>query len=81
VLFLFPTQLDIAVTLENSPTGRRGPLHLFPRNETIKYVRNKLGVPVINAVGDAWGVEAFNRFEGMAISPMLFCCLNRNPNF
>jgi hypothetical protein len=65
VLFLFPTQLDIAVTIENRPNGKGGPFYLFPRNDTIKYVRNKLGVPVINAVGDAWGVEAFNRFEGM----------------
>jgi hypothetical protein len=66
VLFLFPSQLDITVTLEGRSTEKPGPFYLFPRNETIKYIRDKLGVPVINAVGDAWGVEAFKRFEGMA---------------
>ncbi len=66
ILFLFPTQLDIAMRPVGKPSKEKKPLFLFPRNETIRYVRKKLGIPVINAVGDAWGIEAFRRFDSMA---------------
>lgn len=66
IIFLYPTQLDIAMVPAGKNAGDGKPLFLFPRNETIRFVRNKMGIPVINAVGDAWSKEAFKRFESMA---------------
>ncbi len=63
-LLLFPTQLDMSIALPSND-NRHQPLYAFPRNETIRFVRDKLSIPVITAVGDAWGNAAFERFEAM----------------
>ncbi len=65
LLFLLPTQLDIQTQINNG-TQSRPKFYLFPRNHCIQWVRSKFGIPVINAVGDAYGRDAFNRFESMS---------------
>jgi hypothetical protein len=64
MLFLFPTQLDIEANLNVDSRGMQK-FFLFPRNETLRWVRNRLGIPIVNAVGDAYGMDAFKRFDDM----------------
>jgi hypothetical protein len=66
LLFLFPTQTDVSVTFNDRRTVPGQRYFLFPRNETFRHIREKLGIPIVNAVGDAYSIEAFNRFESMA---------------
>ena len=64
-LFLFPTQLDGTIELSDEPAQGRQQYFLFPRNETFRQIRETLGIPIITAVGDAYGRDAFDRFEAM----------------
>lgn len=63
-LFLCPTQGDGSITLEGDPEPKQK-YFLFPRNETFTAIRDRLGIPIITAVGDAWGRDTFERFESM----------------
>ncbi|MDD2898948.1 MAG: radical SAM protein [Desulfuromonadaceae bacterium] len=63
-LFLHPTQGDGSITLDDDPEPKKK-FFLFPRNETFQYIRDTLSIPIITTVGDAWGRDAFDRFESM----------------
>ncbi len=63
-LFLLPTQGDGSITLEDDPEPKQK-YYLFPRNETFQQIRDRLGIPIITAVGDAWGRDTFEHFESM----------------
>ena len=63
-LFLLPTQGDGSITLADDPEPKQK-YFLFPRNETFQHIRDTLAIPIITAVGDAWGRDAFERFESM----------------
>jgi radical SAM superfamily enzyme YgiQ (UPF0313 family) len=63
-LFLYPTQGDGSITLDSDPDPKQE-YYLFPRNETFQHIRDRLGIPIITAVADAWGWDTFERFESM----------------
>ena len=64
-LFLMPTQLDVSITFNDEPPERRQSYALFPRNETLRLLKELTQIPMITCVGDAYGEAAFNRFESM----------------